>query len=85
MHWGLSWSVSCRRTWANLKGRGAVNRLRVNIKQKVTEIWGESLGSEEGEKRQLSIYEQSGRSQGPDLRSLSTERLSGLTKATQQI
>lgn len=57
-------SVRYRRTWANLKGRGIVNRLRVNIKQKVTEICGEDLGSEEEEKR----HEQSGGSQDPDLR-----------------
>lgn len=37
--------VCCRRTGANLKGGGIVNRLRVNIKQKVIEIWGEDLGS----------------------------------------
>lgn len=58
-------SVCYGRTWANLKGKGIVNRLRVNIKQKVIEICGEDLGSEEGEKR----HEQSGGSQDPDLRS----------------
>jgi hypothetical protein len=50
------------------KAEGDWYRLRVNTKQKVIEICGESLGSEEGEKRQLSIYEQSGSSQDPDLK-----------------